>query len=89
MSTSIKPGASNKSNRFSPEVKKRAVRLVQDNRDAYPSQCAAIESIAPKIGCSADTLLQWVKRHEVDTGMRQGLTSDERAHIKALEREVK
>jgi len=79
----------NKSNRYSPEVRERAVRMVQEHRNEYPSQWAAIESIAPKIGCVPQTLHDWVKRHEIDAGMRDGITSEERDRIKALEREVK
>ena len=78
-----------KSNHFSPEVRERAVRMVQEHRGEYPSLWAAIESIAPKIGCVPQTLNEWVKRHEVDTGARSGITTSEREHIKALEREVK
>ncbi|EPM1166262.1 MAG: IS3 family transposase [Dechloromonas sp.] len=78
-----------KSNRYSPEVRERAVRLVQEARKEHPSQWAAIESIAPKIGCAAQTLHDWVKRHEVDTGRRDGITTDERERMKALERENK
>ena len=80
---------SNKSNRFSPEVRERAVRMVQEHRGEYPSLWACIESIAPKIGCVAQTLHEWVKQHEIDTGVRDGLNTDERERIKALEREVK
>lgn len=79
----------NKSQKFSPEVRERAVRLVQEHRGEYPSQWAAIVSIAAKIGCTAPTLHAWVKRHEIDTGLREGITSEERERIKALEREVK
>ncbi len=61
-------GAMNKSNKFSPEVRERAVRMVQELRGEYPSLWAAVESIAPKIGCSAHTLLEWVRRDEVDAG---------------------
>lgn len=78
-----------KSNKFSPEVRERAVRLVQEHRGEYPSLWAAIESIAPKIGCVAQTLLGWVQREEVDTGVRPGVTSAESQRIKDLEREVK
>ena len=78
-----------KSNKFSPEVRERAVRLVQEHRGEYPSLWAAVESIAPKIGCVPQTLLEWVKREEVDSGQRDGLTTSERERIKALEREVK
>ncbi|MBX9811511.1 MAG: IS3 family transposase [Burkholderiales bacterium] len=78
-----------KSNRFSPEVRERAVRMVLEHRGEYPSLWAAIESIAPKIGCVAQTLHEWVRKHEIDTGVRDGVTSEERERIKALEREVK
>ena len=78
-----------KSNKFSPEMRERAVRLVQENRGEYPSLWAAVESIAPKIGCVPQTLLDWVKRHEVDSGTRDGVSTAERERIKALEREVK
>jgi transposase-like protein len=79
----------NKTNKFSPEVRERAVRLVQEHRGEYPSLWAAVESIAPKIGCVPQTLLEWVKRDEVDSGKREGVTSSERERIKALERENK
>lgn len=74
-----------KQNKFSPEVRERAVRLVQEHRGEYPSLWAAVESIAPKIGCVPATLLEWVKRSETDSGM----TTSERERMKALEREVK
>jgi transposase len=79
----------NKSNKFSHEVRERAVRMVQEHRSEYPSQWAAIESIAPKIGCVPQTLHEWVRRHEIETGLRDGVTTEERERIKALEREVK
>jgi transposase len=75
--------------KYSPEVRERAVRMVQEHRGDYPSLWAAIESIAPKIGCVPQTLHEWVRKHEIDTGMREGITSEEREHIKALERENK
>lgn len=75
--------------KYSPEVRERAVRMVQEHRNEYPSQWAAIESIAPKFGCVPQTLHDWVKKHEIDTGLRDGITSEERERIKALEREVK
>ena len=78
-----------KSNKFSPEVRERAVRMVQEHRSDYPSLWAAIESIAPKIGCVPQTLNEWVKRVEVDTGVRDGLTSAEAQRVKELERENK
>lgn len=79
----------NKSNKFSPEVRERAVRMVQEHRGDYPSLWAAVESMAPKIGCVPQTLLEWVKRDEVDAGARPGVTSTEAQRIKDLERENK
>ncbi len=76
-----------KNNKFSPEVRERAVRLVQEHRDEYRSLWAAVESIAPKIGCTPTTLLDWIKRTEVDRGVRPGVTTEERERIMALERE--
>lgn len=78
-----------KSTKFSPEVRERAVRMVLEHRGEYPSLWATIESIAPKIGCVAQTLNEWVRKHEVDAGARAGVTSVERERIKALERENK
>ena len=80
---------SKKSNQFSPEVRERAVRMVREHRSEYPSLWAAIESIAPKIGCVPQTLNEWVKRDQVDTGARDGITTTEREQIKLLERENK
>ena len=79
----------NKLNKFSPEVRERAVRMVQEHRGEYPSLWAAIESIAPKIGCVPQTLNEWVKRSEVDAGVREGVTTSEAQRVKDLEREVK
>ena len=79
----------NKSNKFSPEVRERAVRMVQEHRGEYPSLWAAVESIAPKIGCVPQTLLDWVKRTEIDAGSRLGTTTAEAQRIKDLERENK
>lgn len=78
-----------KSNKFSPEVRERAVRMVQEHRGEYPSQWAAIESIAPKIGCAPQTRLEWVKGHEIDSGVRDGITTSELQRLKELERENK
>lgn len=63
--------------------------MVQKHQGEYPSLWACIESIAPKIDCMAQTLHEWVKQYEIDTGVRDGLNTDERERIKALEREVK
>jgi transposase-like protein len=78
-----------KSNKFSPEVRERAVRMVQEHKGEYPSLWAAVESIAPKIGCVPQTLLEWVKRVEVDAGVREGVTTSEAQRVKDLERENK
>jgi transposase-like protein len=75
------------SNKFSPEVRERAVRLVREHQGDYPSQWAAMASIASKIGCTGETLRSWVRQAERDAGQRAGLSSDERARLKALERE--
>lgn len=72
---------------FAPEVRERAVRLVRDQQGEYPTQWAAIQAIAPKIGCSAEALRTWMRRAERDAGERPGLTTDERERLKALERE--
>ena len=77
----------NKSARYSPEVRERAVRLVFEHQGEYSSQWAALESIAPKIGCTAETLRKWVRQAERDQGMREGLTTSDRERLKALERE--
>jgi transposase len=78
----------NTSKRYSREVQERAVRLVFDHQAEYPSQWAAVESIAAKIGCTHETLRRWVRQAERDQGKRPGSTTDERARVKELEREV-
>jgi transposase-like protein len=77
------------SNRFSPEVRQRAVRMVLEHGGDHASQWAAIGSIAAKIGCTAETLRTWVRQAERDGGQRPGTTTEERERIKALEREVR
>ena len=78
-----------KRTRFSPEVRERAVRMVFEHRSEYESQWKAIESVADKIGCRSETLRLWVRQHERDVGLRDGLTTAERDRIKVLEREVR
>ena len=73
--------------RYSQEVRERAVRMVLEHLGEYTSEWAAIQSISTKIGCSGETLRNWVRRTQVDAGSREGVTSDERARVKELERE--
>ncbi len=75
--------------RYSPEVRARAVRMVFEHQSDHDSQWAAMESIASKIGCTAETLRKWVRRAERDQGIREGMTTDDRERLKGLEREVK
>jgi transposase-like protein len=77
----------NKSTRYSPEVRERAVRLVFEHQKEHESQWAAIGSIASKLGCSAETLRKWIRQAERDSGKRAGLSSLERDRLKELERE--
>ena len=75
--------------RYSPEVKERAVRMVFEQEPQHSSQWSAIRSIAAKIGCSAETLRNWVRHTERDSGRRPGLTTEERGRLRELEREVR
>jgi transposase len=77
----------NKTTRYSPEIRERAVRMVFEHQAEYDSQWAALNSIAGKIGCTAETLRKWVRRAERDQGLREGLTTSDRERLKALERE--
>jgi transposase len=76
-----------RSSRYPQEVRERAVRMVFEHRDEYPSQWAAIASIAAKFGMTSETLRRWVRSAETDEGLRPGLTSDERERLKGLERD--
>lgn len=73
--------------RYAPELRERAVRMVLEHTEAHTSQWAAIRSIAGKLGCTPEALRRWVRQAERDSGTRPGLTTDERARLKQLERE--
>ena len=74
--------------RFSPEVRERAIRLVMEQRPGHPSEWAALQAVATKLGTTAETLRKWVRQAERDTRQRPGLTTDERQQVKDLQREV-
>jgi len=76
-----------KANKYSPEVRERAVRMLHEQEPSYESRWAALTSIAGKIGCTPETLRKWVKRAEIDDGRRSGRTTAELEEFKALKRE--
>lgn len=78
-----------RASRYSPEVRERAVRMVQEHGPEHASQWAAITSIAGKLGCTPQTLRTWLQQAERDAGRRGGLTTTERQRLKELEREVR
>jgi transposase len=78
---------SERSKRYPPELRERAVRMVLEHQHEYSSQWAAVTSIAEKFGPTPETLRSWVRRVEIDDGRRPGLTTDERQRLKELERE--
>jgi transposase-like protein len=78
-----------KTSKFPPELRERAVRMILEHRADHSSQWATIESIAPKIGFTPQTLLKWIQRTEIDQGIRDGVTTAERERVTALERDVK
>ena len=82
-------GAMTTSKRYPVEVRERAVRMVLEHEGEYDSQWAAISSVAQKLGMTPETLRQWVRRAEIDGGLRSGVTTEERARVRELEREVR
>jgi transposase-like protein len=75
--------------RYSPEVRERAVRLVLTTENDHSSRWSAIQSVASKIGCTAETLRTWINKLEVDEGIKPGISSNQSEKLKELEREVR
>ena len=73
--------------RYSKEVRERAVRLLRESLNSHDSEWAAIKSVASKIGCTAETLRTWSRQNDVDTGRKDGVTTEDRLRYKELERE--
>lgn len=80
---------SNRSKRYSPEFRDRAIRMTTEARGAHRSEWAAITSVAAKLGIKDETLRRWIRQAQIDQGARPGLSTEEAAHIKELEREIK
>lgn len=78
-----------KTRKYSPEVRSRAVRMVLEHEQEYPSRWAAVSSVAGKIGCNPATLHEWVKRSEIDGGLRAGVPTEMAEKLKSMEREIK
>ena len=76
-----------RASKYAPELRERAVRMVFDHAHEHPSQWATIRSVTEKLGCTVEALRRWVRRAERDAGKRPGLTTDERAELKRLQRE--
>ena len=72
--------------KYDPETRAKAVRLVLEHRDAYPSEWAAITAVSKRLGMNAETLRNWIRQQQVDDGQRDGVTSEAAAEIKALKR---
>jgi transposase len=73
--------------RYAPELRERAIRLVEEQLGSHESEWAAMRSVAAKLGCTTETLRKWVRQAQRDAGQRPGLTTDERRRLKELERE--